>query len=219
MDIPAPFDGVVKEVRSRPAARYRRATDRVDGSWRRCSSTGERHRPLRRQPLRHRQSPRPPRSLRRPPHPLRVHRQHRPQPQPRQAARHASRSIRRFARELGVNLALVKGSGEKGRVTRTTCRTSSSSRWRSRLPLRPAAATACRCWLHRLVDFRKFGTIETSRCRAFKKISGANLHRNWVTIPHVTQFDEADITEMEAFRKELNTEYAKQNIKITRWPS
>ena len=66
-----------------------------------------------------------------------------------------------------------------------------------------------------VVDFAKYGAIETRPLSRIKKISGANLHRNWVTIPHITQFDEADITEMEAFRKELNAEYAKQNIKIT----
>jgi len=66
-----------------------------------------------------------------------------------------------------------------------------------------------------MVDFAKFGAIETKPLSRIKKIAGANLHRNWVTIPHVTQFDEADITEMEAFRKELNVEYAKQNIKVT----
>ena len=64
-------------------------------------------------------------------------------------------------------------------------------------------------------DFAKYGAIEIKPLSRIQKISGANLHRNWVTIPHVTQFDEADITEMEAFRKELGAEYAKQNIKIT----
>jgi pyruvate dehydrogenase E2 component (dihydrolipoamide acetyltransferase) len=64
-------------------------------------------------------------------------------------------------------------------------------------------------------DFAKFGAIETQPLSRIQKISGANLHRNWVTIPHVTQFDEADITDMEAFRKQLGAEYAKQNIKIT----
>jgi pyruvate dehydrogenase E2 component (dihydrolipoamide acetyltransferase) len=65
------------------------------------------------------------------------------------------------------------------------------------------------------VDFARFGEIETKPLSRIKKISGANLHRNWVMIPHVTQFEEADISEMEAFRKELGAEYAKQNLKIT----
>jgi pyruvate dehydrogenase E2 component (dihydrolipoamide acetyltransferase) len=66
-----------------------------------------------------------------------------------------------------------------------------------------------------VIDFAKYGAVEVKPLSRIKKISGANLHRNWVTIPHVTQFDEADITEMEAFRKQLGEEYAKQNIKIT----
>jgi len=66
-----------------------------------------------------------------------------------------------------------------------------------------------------VVDFAKFGAVETKALSRIKKISGANLHRNWVTIPHVTQFEEADTSEMEAFRKELNVEYAKRGIKIT----
>jgi pyruvate dehydrogenase E2 component (dihydrolipoamide acetyltransferase) len=65
------------------------------------------------------------------------------------------------------------------------------------------------------VDFAKFGAIESKPLSRIKKISGANLHRNWVMIPHVTQFEDADISELEAFRKQLNDEYAKQNIKIT----
>jgi pyruvate dehydrogenase E2 component (dihydrolipoamide acetyltransferase) len=66
-----------------------------------------------------------------------------------------------------------------------------------------------------VVDFAKFGAVESQPLSRIKKISGANLHRNWVTIPHVTQFDEADISEMEAFRKQIGAEYAKQDVKIT----
>ncbi|HEY0664454.1 MAG TPA: dihydrolipoyllysine-residue acetyltransferase [Gallionella sp.] len=128
---------------------------------------------------------------------------------------HASPSVRRFARELGVNLALVKGSGEKGRVTKDDVQN-----FVKQSLAQPAAAPSgggngLQVLASPVVDFAKFGAVETKPLSRIKKISGANLHRNWVTIPHVTQFDEADITEMEAFRKELNTEYAKQNIKIT----
>jgi pyruvate dehydrogenase E2 component (dihydrolipoamide acetyltransferase) len=125
---------------------------------------------------------------------------------------HASPSIRRFARELGVNLPQVKGSGEKGRVTKDDVQnfvkqtlasgTSSGGGMPGLLP-----------WPD--VDFAKYGAIEAKPLSRIKKISGANLHRNWVMIPHVTQFEEADISEMEAFRKELGAEYAKQDIKIT----
>ncbi len=127
---------------------------------------------------------------------------------------HASPSIRRFARELGVNLTQVGGSGEKGRVTKDDVQN-----FVKQSLAQPRAAAAGGNGLQVLaspvVDFAKFGAIETKPLSRIKKISGANLHRNWVTIPHVTQFEEADISEMEAFRKELGAEYAKQNIKIT----
>src|SRR3989338_10410093 len=126
---------------------------------------------------------------------------------------HASPAIRRFARELGVDLAQVEGSGEKGRVTKDDVqsfvkRALAQSRG-------TASGTGLRIAEMPSVDFAQFGPIETRPLPRIRKISGANLHRNWVTIPHVTQFDEADITDMEAFRKQLNEEYAKQGIKIT----
>jgi pyruvate dehydrogenase E2 component (dihydrolipoamide acetyltransferase) len=125
---------------------------------------------------------------------------------------HASPSVRHFARELGVNLPLVKGSGEKGRVTKDDVQNFVKQ------ALAGGAATGGGMagllpWPD--VDFAKYGTIETKPLSRIKKISGANLHRNWVMIPHVTQFEETDISEMEAFRKELGAEYAKQDIKIT----
>jgi pyruvate dehydrogenase E2 component (dihydrolipoamide acetyltransferase) len=128
---------------------------------------------------------------------------------------HASPSIRRFARELGVNLAAVKGSGEKGRVTKDDVQNFVKQSLAQPATASSGGGNGLQVLASPVVDFAKFGTIETKPLSRIKKISGANLHRNWVTIPHVTQFDEADITEMEAFRKELNTEYAKQNIKIT----
>ena len=125
---------------------------------------------------------------------------------------HASPSIRRFARELGVTLPLIKGSGEKGRVTKDDVQ--------NFVKQALAGGTAAGGGMAGLlpwpdVDFAKYGAIEVKPLSRIKKISGANLHRNWVMIPHVTQFEEADISEMEAFRKELGAEYAKQDIKIT----
>jgi pyruvate dehydrogenase E2 component (dihydrolipoamide acetyltransferase) len=133
-------------------------------------------------------------------------------PSPSTGGAHASPSVRHFARELGVNLPLVKGSGEKGRVTKDDVQ--------NFVKQSLAGGAAAGGGMSGLlpwpdVDFSKYGTIETKPLSRIKKISGANLHRNWVMIPHVTQFEETDISEMEAFRKELGAEYAKQNIKIT----
>jgi len=126
---------------------------------------------------------------------------------------HASPAIRRFARELGVQIGQVKGSGEKGRVTKDDVQQFVKNALAQ--PRGAAGGNGLQVLPLPVVDFAKFGAIETKPLSRIKKISGANLHRNWVTIPHITQFDEADITEMEVFRKELNTEYAKQKIKIT----
>ena len=126
---------------------------------------------------------------------------------------HASPAIRRFARELGVQVAQVKGSGEKGRVTRDDVQNFVKA---ALAPPRAAAGgNGLQVTAMPVVDFARFGAIETRPLSRIRKISGANLHRNWVSIPHITQFDEADITEMDAFRKELGAEYARQDIKIT----
>jgi pyruvate dehydrogenase E2 component (dihydrolipoamide acetyltransferase) len=126
---------------------------------------------------------------------------------------HASPAIRRFARELGVDIAQVKGSGEKGRVTKDDVQFFVKAALAQ--PRGAASGNGLQVLEMPVFDFAKFGAVESRPLSRIQKISGANLHRNWVTIPHVTQFDEADITDMEAFRKQLGAEYAKQNIKIT----
>lgn len=125
---------------------------------------------------------------------------------------HASPAIRRFARELGVQIAQVKGGGLKGRVTKDDVQSFVKA---AMSQPRGAGGNGMQVLAMPVVDFAKFGSIEVKPLSRIKKMAGANLHRNWVTIPHVTQFDEADISDMEVFRKELGVEYAKQNIKIT----
>ncbi|MDO8413670.1 MAG: dihydrolipoyllysine-residue acetyltransferase [Gallionellaceae bacterium] len=123
---------------------------------------------------------------------------------------HASPAIRRFARELGVDLTRVKGSGEKNRVTKTDVQLFVKAAL-----AQPQGGGGLQVLAMPVVNFAKFGAIETKPLSRIQKISGANLHRNWVTIPHITQHDEADITDMEVFRKQLGQEYAAQGIKIT----
>jgi pyruvate dehydrogenase E2 component (dihydrolipoamide acetyltransferase) len=133
---------------------------------------------------------------------------------------HASPSIRKFSRELGVDLVRVKGTGLKGRITHEDIQNYVKSVMAG--TAETAAAPAAKgggAGLDLLpwpsLDFSKFGPTELQPLPRIKKISGPNLHRNWVMIPHVTQFDEADVTELEEFRKESNAAMAKSGVKLT----
>src|SRR5688572_12695814 len=128
------------------------------------------------------------------------------------ARAHASPSVRLFARELGVDLGRVKGTGPKERVLREDIQ----SYVKDELA-RPRGGDGAGLNLLPLpqVDFAKFGPVTTQPLSRIKKLTGANLHRNWVTIPHVTQNDEADITELEEFRKIQTEEAKKQGIRFT----
>ena len=131
---------------------------------------------------------------------------------------HASPSIRMFARELGVDLSKVKGTGLKGRVTREDVQAFVKGVLAAAKPVSASASGGGLPFnLPELpnIDFAKFGPVETRALSRIKKISGANLHRNWVSIPHITQFDEADITELESFRKANAAETEKQGFKLT----
>ena len=135
---------------------------------------------------------------------------------------HATPVIRRLAREFGVNLDKVKGTGRKGRILKEDVQAYVKAAVKA---LESGAASATGAangaglgllpWPK--VDFSKFGEIEEVELSRINKISGANLHRNWVMIPHVTHFDKADITDLEAFRKEQNAlaEKQKLGVKIT----
>ncbi len=130
---------------------------------------------------------------------------------------HASPSVRALARELGVDLARVKGTGPKNRVLQEDVqkyvKQVMSGAGASAAPAAGGAALGLLPWPQ--IDFAKFGPIETKPLSRIKKISGANLHRNWVMIPHVTNHDDADITDLEALRVTLNKENEKAGIKVT----
>ncbi|MFM0238145.1 dihydrolipoyllysine-residue acetyltransferase [Paraburkholderia phytofirmans] len=138
-------------------------------------------------------------------------------------ASHASPSVRKFARELGVDVTQVQGTGPKNRITQADV-TAFIKGVMTGQRAAPAGAAAPAAGggggeLNLLpwpkVDFTKFGPVDPKPLSRIKKISGANLHRNWVMIPHVTNNDEADITELEALRVKLNKEYEKSGVKIT----
>jgi pyruvate dehydrogenase E2 component (dihydrolipoamide acetyltransferase) len=130
---------------------------------------------------------------------------------------HASPSVRKFARELGADLLQIAGSGPKGRILREDVQAFVKGALAKGAA--PAAAAPQVAGLDLLpwpdVDFAKFGPVEVKPLSRIRKLSGANLRRNWVMIPHVTQFDEADITDLEAFRKQNTAETEKQGFKLT----
>ena len=131
------------------------------------------------------------------------------------ALAYAGPGVRKLARELGVDLSRVSGSGERGRVVREDVEAAAKT---------PPSVSAIAqsvggsgldvlCWPK--VDFAKFGSIEAKPLSRMKKISGANLHRNWVMIPHVTNHDDADITELEPFRVQLNGDIEKSGVRVS----
>lgn len=131
---------------------------------------------------------------------------------------HASPSIRKFARELGVDLARVKGTGAKGRILQEDVQAFVKGVMTGAATQAPGGKGGglgfnLPAWPD--VDFAKFGPVETKPLSRIQKLSGPYLHRNWVSIPHVTQFDEADITDLEAFRKSQTIETEKNGFKLT----
>ena len=131
-----------------------------------------------------------------------------PAPQP---LSHATPAMRRYARELGVDLARVKGTGRKGRILREDI----SGFVKRTLSAPPEAAGGTGIPPIPAVDFSRFGEIETRPLSRIKRISGPHLHRAWVNVPHVTSHDEADVTELEAFRQSIREEAAARGVRIT----
>lgn len=123
---------------------------------------------------------------------------------------HASPSIRKFARELGADLSQMSGSGTKGRILKEDVKA-----WVKQALSQGPQGGGLGVEPMPEIDFSQFGEIEVQELTRINKLTGKFLHRNWVTVPHVTQFDEADITELEKFRKQLNEENQKQGTRVT----
>jgi len=149
-----------------------------------------------------------------------------PRPVPREpleeatAKPHASPSVRKFARELGVDLTKLRGSGPKGRILHSDVQAFVKSALQGAPAAAPAAARGGGALPFNLppwpeVDFAKFGPVEIKPLSRIQKLSGPYLHRNWISIPHITQFDESDITDLEAFRKAQTVETEKKGFKLT----
>lgn len=127
------------------------------------------------------------------------------------AQAYASPSVRKFARELGVDLGRVGGSGRKGRVIKDDVKAFVKLAMTQGLPATGGLAVEPMPE----IDFSQWGEVETQKLSKINKLTGKFLHRNWVTIPHVTQFDQADITDLDALRKSMAAKYKDQGIKIT----
>jgi pyruvate dehydrogenase E2 component (dihydrolipoamide acetyltransferase) len=224
MDVPSPFVGTVRELRVKLG-------DRVSEGSIILTLTTATDNAAKPQPI---ASPRPPEERSPAPPPAAVSKVQLPrgpvdtvtrvaQPSPTDAQgrgglAHASPSVRRIARELGVDLARVVGSGPKGRIQQTDVQSYVKQAMRGIDTAGPAGKSAGAVldllpWPR--LDFAQFGAIETRPLSRIRRISGANLARNWVMIPHVTQFDEADVTDLEAFRAQLNRENQEAGTKVT----
>ena len=220
MDIPAPFSGTVKEIKVKVGDKVKEGSLVAVIEKTQKEPKEVKEKPATKNEVKEvvkKVMPEPTRPVSEPP--AKVLPTSRPLPVGESAlvaedkASHASPSVRKFARNLGVNLNYVKGSAPKNRIIiedveayvkgeLTKPRTDDMGSHFAPIPMPD-------------IDFTQFGEIEISQLSKIKKISGANLHRNWVTAPHVTQFDDADITDLEAFRKSMQKEAVKKGVKLT----
>ncbi len=223
MDIPAPFAGVVKEVKIKVGDKAAQGTLIMTLDVSDAAAAPEAVAPAKAEaPVEAPKAviPEPSRPAPEPPKPIAP--VHQPVPVGESVVvapgklSHASPSIRRFARELGVNLALVKGTGPKNRILQTDVQAYVKGELaKPRTENMGAGLSSLAALPMPVIDFSQFGAIETKPLSRIKKLSGANLHRNWVTAPHVTQFDDADITDLEDFRKSMQAEAEKRGVKLT----
>lgn len=223
MDIPAPFAGVVKEVKIKVGDKAAQGTLILTMDVSEVASAPETVAPAKAVAVAEAPKaviPEPTRPAPEPPKPIAP--VHQPAPVGESVVvapgklSHASPSIRRFARELGVNLALVKGTGPKNRILQSDVQAYVKGELaKPRTENMGAGVSSLAALPMPVIDFSQFGAIETKPLSRIKKLSGANLHRNWVTAPHVTQFDDADITDLEEFRKSMQGEAEKRGVKLT----
>lgn len=222
MDIPSPFSGTVKEVKIKVGDKVSQGVlialvEAAEGTAAEAPKPAEAPAPAPAPQAAAPEIPPPSRPVPEVPKPIAP--QHTPNPVAARAEfapgknPHASPSVRKFARELGADLTRVTGSGPKGRITKEDVQA-----WIKGELTKPrveAATGGMAVLAMPAIDFSQFGETETQALPRIKKISGANLHRNWVTAPHVTQFDAADITDLEDFRKSMQDEANKRGVKLT----
>ncbi len=223
MDIPAPFAGIVKEVKLKVGDKI--AQGNLILTLEAASDAPEANKDLVPSPAAFKEAPKaaipePSRPVAPPPQKIQPAQQPLPVAESvvvnHGKASHASPSVRKFARELGVNLSLVTGSGTKNRILESDVQTFVKGELaKPRTENMGAGLGALATLPMPVIDFSQFGEIESKPLSRIKKISGANLHRNWVTAPHVTQFDEADITDLEDFRKSMMADAEKRGVKLT----
>ena len=231
MDIPAPFAGVVKEVKIKVGDKIAQGhlilTLEASETAALQTSTGAASSPAPAKPAEPPKVATPEPAIPTPSRPApepaqKIQPTHQPAPVGASAVgvsgklAHASPSVRKFARELGVNLSLVTASGNKNRILASDVQAYVKGELaKPRTENMGAGLGALATLPMPVIDFSQFGAIETKPLSRIKKLSGANLHRNWVTAPHVTQFDEADITDLEDFRKSMSSEAEKRGVKLT----
>lgn len=232
MDIPAPFAGVVKEVKLKVGDKIAQGhliltleADSAEASTPAAEvkvATAAAYQPVATAPKEVVTPVIPEPSRPAPEPPKQVQPAHQPLPVGESAVTnggktsHASPSVRKFARELGVNLALIKGSAAKNRITQADVQAFVKGELaKPRTENMGAGVSGFATLPMPVIDFSQFGSVETKALSRIKKLSGANLHRNWVTAPHVTQFDQADITDLEDFRKSMQADAEKRGVKLT----
>ena len=215
LDIPSPATGIVKQIRVQLGDRISEGTPIVDIEETDAAVVEEKQKQARE--TEEKEKPRTPEPVQ-PIPPV-----HRPAPATPtgselvgaslSARAHASPSVRKFARELGVDLGLVRGSGDKHRILKEDVMAFAKAVLSSDRVFEKTGGFS----LPEIppVDFSKFGPVEIAKLSRLKKVGGQNLHRSWINVPHVTQFDEADITELEVFRKSKQKEAQEHGPKLT----